>query len=90
MLLIDEIEKKLRNELSPIEFDLWDESKDHIGHSGNTSGGGHFFLRVVSKKFSGLKRIERHKLVYKILDGYIPKKIHAISVLALAPEESKL
>ena len=90
MTLINEIENKLKKELLPIEFGLWDESEEHIGHTGNIGGGGHFYLRVVSTKFCNLKRIDRHKLVYKILEGYIPDKIHAISVLALTPDESKL
>ena len=88
--LIDEIEKKLRNKLDPIEFDIWDESHEHKGHVGAKDGASHFFLRVVSSKFTNLNRIQRHKLVYGILDGYIPKKIHALSLQAIAPEELEL
>ena len=88
--LIDEIEKKLRNNLDPIEFDIWDESHEHKGHVGAKDGASHFFLRVVSSKFNNLNRLQRHKLVYGILDGYIPKKIHALSLQAIAPEELEL
>ena len=88
--LIDEIEKILRNNLDPIEFDIWDESHEHKGHVGSKDGASHFFLRVVSSKFTNLNRIQRHKLVYGILDGYIPKKIHALSLQAIAPEELEL
>ncbi len=88
--LIDEIEKKLRNNLDPIEFDIWDESHEHKGHVGAKDGASHFFLRVVSSKFTKLNRIQRHKLVYGILDGYIPEKIHALSLQAIAPEELEL
>ena len=88
--LIDEIEKKLRNNLDPIEFDIWDESHEHKGHVGAKDGASHFFLRVVSSKFTNLNRIQRQKLVYGILDGYIPKKIHALSLQAIAPEELEL
>jgi BolA protein len=88
--LIDEIEKKLRFNLDPVEFDIWDESHEHKGHAGATDGASHFFLRVVSSKFTNLNRVQRHKLVYGILDGYIPKRIHALSVQAIAPEELKL
>tara|TARA_A100001011_G_C14068541_1_gene739232 strand:+ start:532 stop:840 length:309 start_codon:yes stop_codon:yes gene_type:complete len=90
MRLIDEIEKKLRDGLDPDEFDLWDESSEHVGHVGAKDGGSHFFLRVVSKKFVELNRIQRHKLVYDLLDGYIPKKIHALSLQAISPQELKL
>ena len=86
-MIENEIKEKLTVALSPNQLDLWDESADHIGHSGNT-GGGHFVLRIVSEKFSNLKRVERHKLIYEALNGLIPKKIHAISVQALTPEEN--
>jgi BolA protein len=88
--LIKEIEEKLRMNLNPLELDLWDESHEHKGHAGAKDGASHFFLRVVSTKFTSLNRIQRHKLVYGILDGYIPKKIHALSVQAISPEELKL
>tara|TARA_A100000164_G_C21573953_1_gene615348 strand:+ start:401 stop:706 length:306 start_codon:yes stop_codon:yes gene_type:complete len=88
--LIDEIEKKLRSNLNPTEFDIWDESDAHKGHAGATDGASHFFVRVVSSKFTNLNRVQRHKLVYGLLDGYIPKKIHALSIQAITPDESKL
>ena len=87
--LSDEIEKKLRLGLNPVEFDLYDESAEHKGHAGASDGARHFFLRIVSGKFSKLNRVQRHKLIYEILDGYIPNKIHALSVQAIAPDELK-
>ncbi len=88
--LIEEIEEKLKANLEPTEIDIWDESDQHKGHEGAKNGGSHFYLRVVSVKFSGLNRVQRHKLVYSILDGYIPKKIHALSLQAIAPDELEL
>ena len=89
MELIDEIEEKLRDGLKPVEINIWDESNEHKGHPGATTGASHFFLRIISEKFEGLNRIQRHKMVYSFLDGYIPEKIHAISIQALSTKELK-
>ncbi|SEH12093.1 BolA family protein [Thermoleophilum album] len=52
-----------------------------------TGGGDHFRCEIVSDRFSGLSRIERHRLVYGIFDGEIGGPIHALSLRTLAPEE---
>ena len=84
--LIDEVKLLLDPVLKPSYIEIADESDLHIGHAGNT-GGAHLSLYVVSKTFINQTRIERHKLVYKTLDGLIPSRIHAIKIQALNEEE---
>jgi BolA protein len=73
--------------LEPIELKLQDDSHLHAGHVGN-QGGGHFQVKVVSSHFSGKSQIMRHRMVYQILNDLIPQKIHAISILAISPDDS--
>jgi BolA protein len=43
----------------------------------------------VSAKFAGTKRLERHRMVYSALGGLMQTDIHALSVNALCPDESR-
>jgi BolA family transcriptional regulator, general stress-responsive regulator len=65
-----------------------DESHLHAGHAGAATGGGHFKLTIVAPEFKGLSLLARHRAVYAALNRHIPKEIHALTINALAPEES--
>ncbi len=84
--LADEIRARLQP-LATSSLHIQDDSALHAGHAGNT-GGGHFTLTIVSSQFSGKSQIIRHRLVYQAVADLIPNKIHALSIRALAPEES--
>ena len=64
-----------------------DESHLHAGHAGAASGGGHFRLEIVAHEFRGLNLVARHRAVYAALNRHIPKEIHALTIVALAPGE---
>lgn len=64
-----------------------DESHLHAGHAGAASGGGHFKLEIVAPEFKGLNLVARHRAVYTALNRHIPKEIHALTIVALAPDE---
>lgn len=64
-----------------------DESHLHAGHAGAASGGGHFKLEIVTPEFKGLNLVARHRAVYAALNRHIPKEIHALTIIALAPDE---
>ena len=65
-----------------------DESHLHAGHAGAASGGGHFRLEIVAPEFKGLNLVARHRAVYAALNRHIPKEIHALTIVALAPDEA--
>ena len=73
-------------QLNPISMELKDDSALHAGHAGNT-GGGHFSLKIVSSQFSQKSQIMRHRLIYQALTDLMPGKIHAISILAISPDD---
>ncbi len=83
--LFDEIRAKLAP-LQPIDISLHDDSASHAGHAGNR-GGGHIDLLIVSAAFTGKRPVERHRMVYDLLAEFIPRRIHALSLKALAPDE---
>ncbi len=82
------IEALLRAALDPVEFALEDESAMHAGHAGARSGGSHFRLRVVSRKFEGLGKVARHRLVYDALHDLMKLDVHALAMTLLSPEDA--
>ena len=85
MHLTETIKSRLET-LQPIKLEIQDDSAQHVGHAGNT-GGGHFSVKIVSSHFSQKSQIMRHRLVYQILNDLIPQQIHAISILAISPDD---
>lgn len=84
--LIDEI----RNRLAPLEptmLEIQDDSAMHAGHAGN-KGGGHFTLTIVSSHFCEKSHIIRHRLIYQAVADLIPNQIHALSIRAIASDET--
>jgi BolA protein len=73
--------------LEPVKIEILDESARHAGHAGARSGGGHYLLTIVSPKFAGKSALERHRLIYTVLQEMMHKNIHALSVKAYTPEE---
>lgn len=72
---------------APESLDVFDDSADHAGHAGARDGGGHFQVVIVSAAFTGQSRIARHRLVYDALRDLMPGSIHALAIVAHAPEE---
>ena len=86
MTLTETIKIRLAS-LQPTSLDIKDDSALHAGHAGNT-GGGHFTLKIVSSQFSQKSQIIRHRLIYQALTDLIPQQIHALSILAISPDDS--
>ena len=54
-----------------------------------TGDGSKFEARVVSDAFEGLSTLNRHKMVYAVLDEHIKSgAIHALTIKALTKSES--
>ena len=84
---ISVIRARLEEALTPEMIEIDDESHLHAGHAGARDGRGHFRIAVISTRFSGLPRIQRHQLVYVALGNLMQTDIHALAIQALAPED---
>ena len=82
---IAELRRRLQT-LEPLELEIRDDSAAHAGHAG-AAGGGHYCVRLVSPRFAGLSRVQRHRLVFVAAGDLMQKGIHALAVTALAPGE---
>ena len=79
----------LESRLAPLGasmIEISDDSSKHAGHAGN-NGGGHLSAKIVSKSFSGLSTVARHRAVYSLVSDLMPHTIHALSLTVKAPEE---
>jgi BolA protein len=84
---IEQMRGQLTAALAPIELELTDDSHLHAGHAGARDGRGHYTVRIVSAQFAGLRPLQRHQLVYKALADMMLTDIHALAIIALAPDE---
>jgi BolA protein len=84
---IERMRSQLSSALSPTELELIDDSHLHAGHAGARDGRGHYTVRIVAPQFSGLRPLQRHQLVYKALADMMLTDIHALAIVALAPDE---
>jgi BolA family transcriptional regulator, general stress-responsive regulator len=75
--------------LAPTALRIDDDSALHAGHEGAKGGGGHYRLRLVTARFSGLSRVERHRLVYDALHDLMQREVHALSLTLLSPDEER-
>jgi BolA family transcriptional regulator, general stress-responsive regulator len=81
-----DIERALRAALSPSAIEVDDDSHLHAGHAGAREGR-HYTVRLTSPRFSGLSRVARHRLVYDSLGSLAEQGVHALAIVARAPEE---
>jgi BolA protein len=82
---IERIRQALQ-QLSPESVDIMDDSAAHAGHAGAREGG-HFRVTLVAAAFRGRSSIERHRLVYAAVSALMGRDIHALNIIARAPEE---
>jgi len=69
-LSIEEIKKLITDSMSDASIEI----KDLVGDSN------HYSVKIISKSFNGISKIEQHKLVYKSLQGKMGNELHALSI----------
>ena len=83
----DDIQVRLQSALAPLQIDVQDDSHLHAGHAGAREGR-HFTVRIRSSRFAGLSRVARHRLVYDSLGSLAEQGVHALAIVAQAPDET--
>lgn len=90
MSVADIVRTKLAAALSPVELRIEDESARHAGHAGaRPEGETHFRVKIVSAAFEGLSRVARQRHVHDILAEELRTRVHALSIEARTPSESR-
>lgn len=84
-----QIEQRLQAALAPQRLAVIDDSNKHRGHAGHDSRGeSHFTVEIVADAFSGKNRVQRHRLVNEALSDLLRDRVHALAIVARAPEDA--
>lgn len=79
----ERIKAILTEQLQPIHLELRDDSAKHAGHAGAQPGGEtHYALVIRSDTFAGLSKVQRHQMIYTLLDTEFKTGLHALSIEA--------
>jgi len=82
-----EITRLLAAAFDPETLGVEDESYLHEGHEGAQDGRGHFRVLIITEMFEDKSMIERHRMIYRVLDDMMRLDIHALAIDAWSPDE---
>ena len=72
---------KLKKHLKPSFIEVIDESHLHANHNPDAKNAGtHFKIKIISKTFQDKSNIEKHRIVYEILDSELKNGVHALTL----------
>ena len=72
---------KLKKHLEPSFIEVIDDSHLHANHNPDAKNGGtHFKVKIISNTFKGKSSIEKHRIVYEILDSELKSGVHALTL----------
>ena len=84
------IEKTILENYKPYFFSVLDVSEQHRGHQNfKENVESHFEITIVSKKFTNIKMIDRHRMVNKSLKKEFLSDLHSIIIKTYTIEEYK-
>lgn len=84
-----EMERLLTAALCPTRLEIVNDSASHHGHSGDDgSGESHFTIRIEAEVFAGKTRLERQRMVNRVLGDIPGQRVHALAIRATAPGEA--
>ena len=82
------LRERLAAGLAPERLDIIDDGGKHVGHAG-ARGGGHYTVHIVAQAFAGKSLLERHRMIYDLLQDMMHTEIHALSINAHSPAEQQ-
>jgi BolA-like protein 1 len=90
--LRESIREKLNRVLKPVHLDIVDDSSSHAEHEAMKQNFGfletHFKIYIVSEAFLAKSPVQRHRMVYELIDEELKTKgLHAVNIVTKTPQE---
>ena len=82
-----EITRLLADAFDPEALGVEDESYLHEGHEGAKDGRGHFRVLIIAEIFEGKTMIERHRMIYRVLDDMMRAVLRLLKNKTRSPDE---
>tara|TARA_X000001036_G_scaffold430488_1_gene463228 strand:+ start:135 stop:392 length:258 start_codon:yes stop_codon:yes gene_type:complete len=76
----EEIDKKLKKKFKIEELEIVDNSQKHKGHKFFSPKKFHLHLKIKSLYLYSISRVNAQRLIMKVLDEDLKKKIHALEI----------
>lgn len=83
MSIKTQIEQHLQT-LQPKWLEVINESHQHNVPEGSET---HFKITVVSEQFTGVNLVQRHRMIYTLLQEEMAREVHALALHTYSPEE---
>ena len=77
MGVAEALERRLSEGLAPVHLEIVNESGQHNVPPGSET---HFKVVVVSDAFDGKRQVQRHRMVYRLLDEELRSGVHALAL----------
>lgn len=82
------MEALLSAAFAPTRLAVINDSAKHHGHSGDDgSGESHFTIEIESAAFAGQSRVNRQRMVNKVLGDIPGQRVHALAIRATVAGE---
>lgn len=86
--IAQEMKALLSAAFAPTRLAVINDSAKHHGHSGDDgSGESHFTIEIESATFAGQSRVNRQRLVNKVLGDIPGQRVHALAIRATVAGE---
>ena len=79
-LYINQIEKKIKNNVQLEEIKIIDNTDAHRNHKSFQKGKLHLILEIKSSYLNSLRRLEAEKILMEILKDEFQDKLHALEI----------
>ncbi len=76
----EQIEKKIKDNISLEKLEIFDNSYKHKGHKFFSKEKFHVSLKIQSKYLKSMTRLNAQKIIMKILKEDLKNKIHALEI----------
>jgi len=85
-MIKEKIKNLIESKLDIIHFEIKDTTSQHTNHA-NFKGGSHLRMKIVSNDFIDKSLVQRHQMIYAVINEFIQKEIHAIILKTYTVEE---